>query len=268
MASLTTSNLLHLPCSIFSIGISPETALECHGRFPRDMKRDWLMNCTPVHEVPVHDVRISTRLVSLSEFNEFVDATGYRTEAENDGWGWIWHDGWVKEPGVSWRQPFRGTGNQLYNDNAGISPVLQVSWNDAERYCRWRALSQPGCRIPGEAEWEMFAGLNGLPSIESISMDHPLPVYDDARYMKDIIDRCNSPSPNASLSLVWEWVNEWYDAYPGGPVHAEFGDTYKVMRGGSLRSHAVQRTCNFRFRRCPTARSSFYGFRCAFDTEV
>jgi hypothetical protein len=38
---------------------------------------------------------------------------------------------------------------------------------------------------------------------------------------------------------------------------------YKILRGGSLMSLPAQRSREYRFRRCPTARSPFYCFRVA-----
>ncbi len=262
---MTTTNLHHIHGGTYPVGISPETAELCRSRFPREMKADWLLNCTPLHDVTVRDVYLSTRLVSVAQFSAFVEATGYVTEAENDGWGWIWHDGWLKEKGANWRRPFRGKGNDVYSANPEVSPVLQVSWNDADAYCRYRALSDSGCRLPFEAEWEVFAQQNGLSSMENVTVSREVGPFDDYAYMNEILGSLRANTPAGSLSLVWEWSQEWYDAYPCGPSHNEFGTTYKVMRGGSLRSHAMQRSFQFRFRRCPTARSSFYGFRCAFD---
>ena len=59
----------------------------------------------------------------------------------------------------------------------------------------------------------------------------------------------------------------WFDKYPGGDDNDEFGEVYKILRGGSILSHPVQRTKEFRFRRCPTARSPYYGFRIARGKE-
>jgi formylglycine-generating enzyme required for sulfatase activity len=66
---------------------------------------------------------------------------------------------------------------------------------------------------------------------------------------------------------VWEWVADWYDAYPGNTVSgSDYGTTYRVLRGGSwyygyfdvdfLRSSG-------RYRANPDYRNSNVGFRCS-----
>ncbi len=65
------------------------------------------------------------------------------------------------------------------------------------------------------------------------------------------------------IGLLWEWTDDWYEPYPGGIDMKDYGTVYKVLRGGSILSLPVQRTREFRLRKCPTARSPYYGFRIA-----
>jgi hypothetical protein len=67
------------------------------------------------HEKPQHRVRITKPFylgmhqVTVGQLRRFVEATGYRTEAEKDGkggWGWDAAAGtWVQNPRFTWRSP-------------------------------------------------------------------------------------------------------------------------------------------------------------------
>ncbi|HSG42882.1 MAG TPA: formylglycine-generating enzyme family protein, partial [Anaerolineales bacterium] len=74
-------------------------------------------------------------------------------------------------------------------------------------------------------------------------------------------------SPYGALDMagnVWEWVADWYDAYPGNTVSDDdYGTTYRVLRGGSWVSGYNDVRSAVRFRSNPT--NSYYdlGFRCS-----
>lgn len=110
---------------------------------------------------------IQTHEVTNSQFQEFVDATGYVTEAERGiaegrvgaGSAVFVHPGSTDENGVTWTlgetTTWRSQSQQIN------SPVVHVTKQDAEAYAIWA-----GGRLPNEAEWEYAAQL-GLPDPEN-----------------------------------------------------------------------------------------------------
>ena len=90
--------------------------------------------------------------VTVDQFAAFVKDSGYKTDAEKDGWsvGFEIKDGKFvrqKMDGCSWRNPSF--------DQKGDHPVVQVSWNDAKAFCDWLSKkSGKTVTLPTEAQWE------------------------------------------------------------------------------------------------------------------
>ena len=103
----------------------------------------------PLHEVTIRsDFYLGAFEVTRGQFAAFAADTGYKTEAERDGWAFAW-DGrkWDKVEGASWRS--------VGFDQTDDHPVLCVSWADAVVFCDW--LTRKGrhpVRLPTETEWE------------------------------------------------------------------------------------------------------------------
>lgn len=118
---------------------------------------------SPQHEVELtKSIYVGLTEVTVSQFRQFVDETSYVTTAEkagglvkglkNGGWrsldvGASWRDGGVpKEPTKAAYVPH------------SAHPVVMVSWNDANAFCRWLSEKEGQTyRLPTEAEWEYFA---------------------------------------------------------------------------------------------------------------
>lgn len=95
--------------------------------------------------------RAVLKVVSVAEFEDFVAATGYVSDAEKFGWSFVQQDvfSWRVVDGATWRQP---DGRQ--EPASGQLPVTQVSYNDAVAYCDWA-----GARLPDYDEyWTIVEG--------------------------------------------------------------------------------------------------------------
>ena len=90
--------------------------------------------------------------VTVAQFRQFVQATSYKTEAENFGNGGFIDEtsknAWILKEGCTWQFP----DGRDYPAAADNLPVTQVSWNDAQAYAKWA-----GKRLPHELEYEHAA---------------------------------------------------------------------------------------------------------------
>ena len=86
--------------------------------------------------------------VTVGQWRTFVEATGYRTEAETGGGAYMWDGSHVKlDKDAYWDAPgFEQTESH---------PVTCISWNDTQEYIKWISGKVKGTfRLPTEAEWE------------------------------------------------------------------------------------------------------------------
>ncbi len=90
--------------------------------------------------------------VTVGQFRQFVNATGYRTDAERAGESSIYDldEGQLaKRSGVNWQNDYSGA-----SADDGL-PVVHVSHNDASAYASWLSeQTGEGYRLPSEAEFE------------------------------------------------------------------------------------------------------------------
>ncbi|MEN0052402.1 MAG: formylglycine-generating enzyme family protein [Mucilaginibacter sp.] len=249
----------------------------------------------PKHKVSVSGFWIDATEVTNAQFAQFVKATGYITTAEkkpdwnelkkqlppgtpkpddkllvpaslvftspkqavdlNDYGQW-----WAWQPGASWKHP-HGPGSDL--KGKANHPVVQVSWYDAQAYCKWA-----GKRLPTEAEWEWAArgGLNNnIYPWGNEGVDEGKPkanTWQGTFPNKNLLtDKFYFAAPVKSFAAngyglydmagnVWEWCNDLYNnkyyssinkptgvSNPKGPAISydpeEPNAKKRVIRGGS-----------------------------------
>jgi sulfatase modifying factor 1 len=208
-------------------------------------------------EKPAHRVQISRAFylaaheTTVGNFRAFVDATGYKTEAEQQqkGYGWDRTQGkFVAGPEYSWKHiPLEDAGWVQGEKH----PVINVSWNDAIAFCRWLSQKEgKSYRLPTEAEWEYscragttsryYAGdsLSTAQANFGRKAGGPLPVG------------TFEPNPFGLYDMhgnVWEFCADWHDDRyyhqsterdPSGPSDPGSAN-YRVRRGGDW-LHAVK----------------------------
>lgn len=270
------------------------------------MGTDGTYGCAPDGEGPAHLLELAAfyldaTTVTNEQFNAFVNATGYRTEAERFGWSFVFvghltraqvaaltlrvrgSEWWGRVDGANWRHP-EGPGSTV--KERWQHPVVQVSWPDASAYATWA-----GKRLPTEAEWEFAArgGLSGCryPWGDELQPEgkHRMNVWQgvfpvhnsegDGYYgtapAKSF--RANGHGLYNMTGNVWEWCWDWFDPafYRISPRLNPIGPMTggrRVMRGGSYLCHASY--CN-RYRtdarssNPPDSTTTNLGFRCARD---
>ena len=238
----------------------------------------------PVHRVRVDNFYLDETEVTNRQFASFVEATGFVTESEKQASSGVFDPAvgeWTLVEGASWRHP-EGPGSTV--DGREDSPVVHISWNDADAYARWA-----GKRLPTEAEWE-YAARGGLKDSVYPWGDQLLPdgrhranVWQGTFPLRDeLLDGFGGIAPVKRFppngyglydmaGNVWEWVQDWYDPgyYGHSPQKNPSGPSSgkeRVHRGGSWmcsENYCQGYRVAARQKTTPETALNNLGFRCA-----
>jgi formylglycine-generating enzyme required for sulfatase activity len=212
--------------------------------------------------VPVGSVAVGVWETRVDDYEQFINATRYDSGAG-------WRDPGFKQPTTS-------------------HPVLNVSWNDAQAFCKWltdkeRKAGLIGAnvsyRLPTDAEWSQAVRLDGESGATPVDKDlrvkahYPWgtawpPPIGAGNYADSVsYDGFENTAPVGSfrpngLGLydlggnAWEWCDDWSDG--GKKDRVLRGGSYAGYVGGSLFS-------SYRRTAAPADRNNDTGFRCVID---
>jgi ergothioneine biosynthesis protein EgtB len=201
-------------------------------------------NESPRHKVYVAPFSLASRLVTNSEYLDFVRDGGYRRPELwlSEGWAWVQAHAagaplyWIGETGSQASQAPQPRVFTLggLRDLALHAPVLHVSYYEADAFARWAK-----ARLPTETEWELAAS------------EH---------------ERVEQ-----AFGHAWQWTQSAYAAYPGfRPLAGAFGEyngkfmvSQMVLRGSSCATPRDHARLTYRNFFPPSAQWQFSGIRLA-----
>jgi len=184
----------------------------------------------PQHSTLNQPHSIANRLVSNSEWLQFIEDGGYQNFQWwlDAGWAWLQAENisaplyWSKDAQDEFYR-FSLQGNSPLDIHA---PVLNISYFEADAFARWASQHLPGfagSRLPTEFEWEAFA-------------------------------KVNSESSTDLFGQAWQWTSSNYSPYPGyqpwsgiaGEYNGKFMINQMVIRGSSAYTPAGHSRMTYR----------------------
>ena len=213
-------------------------------------------NEAPRHDVLLNGWRLADRLVTNSEYLEFMQDGGY-----DDPRLWL-ADGWYLIQERGWRHPLYWSGNDGEWQEFTLGgmrplnphqPVSHISFYEADAYARWA-----GKRLPTEAELECALATKPLlGNFADSDCLHPEPATEQGQWYGDL----------------WNWTSTPYSAYPGfrplegsmGEYNGKFMANQMVLKGGCCVTPTGHTRASYRNFFYPHDRWMFSGLRLADD---
>ncbi len=246
---------------LVEIGVTPDAG---------DVRAFAFDNETPRHTVYLQPYRLANRLVTCGEYAAFLNDNGY-TRPElwlSEGWSTMRAEGW--QAPLYWKRD-AGTesGWRVYTlrgmallEAMMETPVCHVSFFEAEAFARWRAIAEPGCRLPTEFEWEHAAGVADASAATMLETGALRTVAAEGL-----------GGLEQMFGDVWEWTSSGYTGYPGyrplpgalGEYNGKFMSSQVILRGGSCVTPATHIRATYRNFFPAGTRWQFSGLRLAKD---
>ena len=211
-------------------------------------------NESPQHLVTMKAFAMGRTEVTVAQFRQFVEATGYKTDAEKNSGCVISGSQSSRVTGTSWLVP----GFNQSDDH----PAVCLSANDALAYVEWlsKASGKP-YRLPSEAQQEYTiragsssrfawgsdpdsacASANVMDQAADISFPDRVLCTDGHRHASPVASlRINAFGLFDTVGNAWEWSADCAnDSYSGAPADGSVWDTgdcsQHASRGGSWAS--------------------------------
>jgi formylglycine-generating enzyme required for sulfatase activity len=296
--------LVRIPAGEFMMG-SEEPIASLQRAYPL-MERQRLEDLRD--EAPVHRVRITKDFylgrteVTVGQFKQFIQASGYVPESIADGTGGYGYNPQYtadpaerseqfegRDPRYSWRNP----GFPQTDDH----PVTNVTWSDAQALARWLSKTEGNTyRLPTEAEWEYAAragtrtryhggddpqGLLKIANTFDTESKQQWPKF--AQHALQGSDGYAFTAPVASFAPnafglydmhgnAWEWTADLYDEnyYAHSPVDDPQGPNdghVYVRRGGSWHTWSLYTRSSYRNWNSPQTRYVLVGMRLVMEAR-
>jgi formylglycine-generating enzyme required for sulfatase activity len=162
----------------------------------------------------------------------------------------------------------RTRGDYYTNPGYAEFPVINVTWDQARRFCEWA-----GGRLPTEAEWEYAARFNDgrrFPWGNEEDLGRGNFQRGEGSDTERIDSYLGTATALGVINLsgnVWEWVADWYGEtyYKDSPLQDPTGPisgTERGLRGGAFATDLQFVRAANRFSRDPSRGYTNVGFRC------
>ena len=221
-------------------------------------------NEAPRHLVFLEPFGLADRLVTASEWIEFIDDGGYRRPELwlSDGWYAVNEHGW--DAPAYWRHDDRDWSVFTLNGRRSIDPaepVVHVSHFEADAFARWS-----GARLPTEFEWEHAIATQPSPPVSPAGRRwHPSGAATSPAV--------NPPELRQAFGEVWQWTASAYLPYPRfapaagavGEYNGKFMSGQMVLRGSACITPPGHERTTYRNFFPPSSRWMFAGVRLATD---